>query len=79
MDLGFTVTADMAEKDDVMFKKGQQTKSMGVRHNGHIAPEIQGKLYDLAAERFRAGKHYNMNMAITAVFAEFWNQWRETE
>ena len=76
MDLGFTVTEEMAEKPDVVFKKDKQVKSDGTTHNGRIRPDIHSRLLDLAIKRSQAGLHGSMTVAITAVLTAFWSEWR---
>ena len=79
MDLGFTVTEEMAEKPDVVFKKEKQVKSDGATHNGHIRSDIHSRLLDLAINQCQAGMYVNMNQAITTVLTAFWGQWRKAK
>lgn len=60
VDLGFKVAKAHAEK-----KEG---------HNGVIRPDIQAKLMDAIVKNNDV--YSNPNVAKTAVYCEFWRQWR---
>jgi len=65
IDLGFTVKKSDAEKNDTAV----------ATHNGTIKAGVRAMLFARALQlekQFEGGR----NQAITAVFSEFWKQWK---
>ena len=76
MDLGFTVTEDMAEKPDVQYKQPKNSVH-GRTHDGYTRHDIHRRLLHLAITQYQSSLHASMTVAITAVLTAFWSQWRE--
>ena len=75
IDLGFTVKKEDAEKPDMMFK-GAKGGVNGETHNGVVKPGVRAMLFEKAMQLFADGEYENMGMATTAVFCQFWKEWK---